>query len=124
MEISRLVSRSSGLIFVLGAFVLAVGACAHEKALSPEELASSEGPTRAAEEAGAQKIPAAALYLKLAHEEIAQAKVLGEKGDPRATSVLARAQADAELALAMAQEKSTEKDVKVLLDEAKTVKEQ
>ena len=53
-----------------------------------------------------------------------QRQALGAKGDPRSTSVLARAQADAELALAMAQEKSTEKETKALFDEAKEVKDQ
>jgi hypothetical protein len=66
-------------------------------------MASSEGAIRGAQEAGAQNVPAATLYLKLAEEERAKALAL-VKGDEnhRAAYMLARSEADAELAVALA----------------------
>jgi outer membrane murein-binding lipoprotein Lpp len=56
----------------------------------------------AAEEAGAYKVPSASLYLQLAKEEMENAKGLVSKGDKdQAESMLLRAQADAELAIAL-----------------------
>jgi len=56
----------------------------------------------AAEEAGASKVPSASLYLQLAKEELENAKGLVSKGDKdQAESMLLRAQADAELAIAL-----------------------
>jgi hypothetical protein len=102
--------------------LIGLGACAHEQALSPEQLAASEAQVRAAEEAGAEKIPNAALYLKLAREEIIQAKGFAKEGDPRSTSLLGRAQADAELALALAQETATADEAKKLMEEVKAAR--
>ena len=66
-----------------------------------------EGPTaaiRSAEEHGATGYPDAALYLQLAKEEMQAATELNEKGDDEeARSLLLRAEADAELAVALSQ---------------------
>jgi len=65
----------------------------------------TEGSTsgiRAAEEAGAAKVPQAALHLQLAKEELESAKQLAVKGEKeQADSMLTRAEADAELAIAL-----------------------
>jgi len=57
---------------------------------------------RAAEEAGAAKVPQASLHLQLAKEELELARDLAAKGDKKeAASMLLRAEADAELAVAL-----------------------
>jgi hypothetical protein len=66
-------------------------------------IASSEGAIRGAQEAGAQAVPEATLYLKLAQEQREHAIQLVNAGDNhRAALLLARAEADAELAVALA----------------------
>jgi hypothetical protein len=68
-------------------------------------LASAIAATRGAEEAGAPRVPRAALQLKLANEQIAQSRQMMEDGDnERADFMTLRAYNDAELALAMARE--------------------
>ncbi len=70
-----------------------------------ERLASAEAGIRAAAEVGAERVPQAALHLKLARDQLEVAKGLVERGDrERATTVFARAEADAELALTLARE--------------------
>ena len=111
---------SDSFLFLLAsAAIFGLGACAHGQVISPEQLSASEGPVRAAVEAGAEKIPSAALYLKLAREELILGKSLDEKGNKRAVTVLERAQADAELALALAQESTTEGEARKLMEEVK-----
>ena len=88
---------------VLGALVAALlFACA--TAPRPEaRMASSEGAIRGAQEAGAQNVPAATLYLQLAEEEREKAIALvKDDKNHRAEYMLARSEADAELAVALA----------------------
>ncbi|MDB4973791.1 MAG: uncharacterized protein JWN48_2132 [Myxococcaceae bacterium] len=70
-----------------------------------EQIASSLAAVRGAEEAGAQNVPEAALHVKLAQEQIEQAKKLMEHDDNlRAEDRALRAGNDAELAVAIARE--------------------
>src|SRR5262249_10531402 len=70
-----------------------------------EKLASAEAGIRAAAEVGAEGVPQAALHLKLARDQVEQAKGLVQRGDrDRATVVLDRAEADAALSLTLARE--------------------
>lgn len=70
-----------------------------------EQLAAAEAMSRAAQEGGASKVPAAAFYLQLADDEIARAQQLIASGkQDLAYNMLVRAEADAELALATARE--------------------
>ena len=88
---------------VLGALAMALLlACGH--APRPEaRMASSEGAIRGAQEAGAQSVPAATLYLRLAQEEREEALALvKDDKNHRAEYMLARSEADAELAVALA----------------------
>jgi hypothetical protein len=63
---------------------------------------ASTSAIRAAEEVGASSVPRAALYLQLAREGVENAQVLATKGEKEmAESMLLRAQADAELAVAL-----------------------
>jgi hypothetical protein len=68
-------------------------------------MASAEAASRSARELGAEKEPKAALHLKLAEEQIDQAKKLMAEGDNRrADLVLQRASSDAELSVMLAKE--------------------
>ena len=70
-----------------------------------ERLTTSEGSIRAATEMGAEREPRAALHLKLALEQLEQAKLLIADGqNARADIVLQKAFADSELALQLTKE--------------------
>jgi len=74
------------------------------------KVADSQATIRAAEEAGAQKNPQASLHLKLARDQLRKAQILiNDDENERAGLFLNQAQADAELALALAHE-STERN--------------
>jgi hypothetical protein len=72
--------------------------------LAPERLEGTQASMRSAEELGATSVPAAKLHLELAKDQAAQAKKMAADGDERAALVLARSEADAELALGLARE--------------------
>lgn len=72
-----------------------------------QPMAEAESASRSAREVGADEQPAAKLRVTLADEQIAEAKAAIAKGDnERATYLLVRARADAELALALAHEQN------------------
>lgn len=84
---------------------LSLIACAPSYAAPVQRMADAQAAYRAAKEAGAEKDPQALLHLKLAEEQFAKAKILVEQEENRrADFLLIRSKADAELALAMAQE--------------------
>lgn len=88
---------------VLAASVLGIiSGCASSPPMRTEQSTSG---IRAAEEVGAAKVPQAALHLQLAKEELERARKLAAAGDQeQGASMLLRAQADAELALALSRE--------------------
>lgn len=72
-----------------------------------DQMSAAQAAVRAAEVGGAQSDPQAALQLKRANDQIAEAKARIEDGDnEEALRLLQRAEADAEVALVMAQEQS------------------
>jgi hypothetical protein len=92
--------RQTARVCVVGA-ALIVGCASYPK--PTDRLIASEAALRGAQEAGAQGIPRASLHLRLAQEELGLARQLMNDGyDERADSVLMRAKADADLALALA----------------------
>lgn len=78
--------------------------------LPAERLERSEASIRGAEEVGASSVPAAKLHLQMAKDQTDTAKRMAADGDERAVLVLARAEADAELALGLAREVTTHAD--------------
>jgi hypothetical protein len=94
------VSKIGIMVFAVAAVATAIVAgCAANVPLRTE--ASTSG-IRAAEEAGAAKVPQASLHLQLAKEELELAKGLAAKGEKeQAASMLLRAEADAELAVVL-----------------------
>ena len=79
-------------------------ACGGAQVLKTDAPASA---IRAAEESGAAKVPRASLHLQLAKEEMDQSQKLAKNGEKeQATSFLARAEVDAELAVVLSHEQS------------------
>lgn len=67
-----------------------------------EHLAASMAAARSAQTAGAEQVPKAELHLKLAEDQIAQAREMMERGEnERADAMTIRAYNDATLALAL-----------------------
>jgi outer membrane murein-binding lipoprotein Lpp len=99
------------VITAIGASLILLAGCASHPPPS-DHLASAIAATRAAQEAGAARIPRGALQLKLAEEQIAQARKMMENGDnERADYMTLRAYNDAELALAIARDDAARKSV-------------
>jgi hypothetical protein len=109
-------------ILALAAFCV-VARCASAP-VNSERLGATEAPIRAAEEMGAAKVPQAALELKLAHEQTERAKQFMKDGEKdRADMLLLRAQADAELALALAKEAPLVAEAKSASEEVKALQQ-
>lgn len=86
----------------------ALGVGCSAATLPADRVAAPRESIRAAEELGADKVPRASLHLKLARDQISVADALLRDGDEaRASWVLLRAEADAELAVAYAKEDTT-----------------
>lgn len=93
--------RHVKVAIVAGGLLLAglITGCGSTPPLNKEASTSA---IRAAEEVGASNVPSAALYLQLAKEELEHAQGLSTRGDKeQAESMLERAQADGELAVAL-----------------------
>ncbi|MEP7051501.1 MAG: DUF4398 domain-containing protein [Pseudomonadota bacterium] len=72
-------------------------------ALPVDKLTDAKSTVRAAQEAGADSNPQAALHLKMANDELASAQAaINDKDGDRAQLLLNQAQADADLSLAQA----------------------
>jgi len=96
MKYSISVLSTSGLIALL-----AVG-CG-SSAVPLDRLTDAKATVRAAQEAGAQGTPQAALHLKMANDELAAAqKAMDDNDNDRARLLLNQAQSDADLSLALA----------------------
>ncbi len=86
-----------------------------------QRMADAESAQRSAVELGASAQPAAQLHVKLADEQMAQAKVKIHDGDNRAAdSLLIRSKADSELAIALAKEQGARVDTQRAVDESKS----
>ena len=93
------------LSMAAAAAALLAAACGSSIPPPSDRLASAEAAARSARELGAEREPKASLHLRLASEQIEQAKKLMSDGDnQRADLVLQRAGADAELAVMLAKE--------------------
>ncbi len=84
-----------------------------------QQLADVQAASRSANELGAQKNPQAQLQLKLVDEQVQQAKAAMEDGDDEmATSLLTRAKADAELAIAMTRQEDAQQGATQAADQS------
>jgi hypothetical protein len=94
----------------IGATLLGIG-CASSP-VPTEQLASAQASVRAAQELGATRVPRANLHLRLAQNQVERARQLSKDGDnDRARIVLTRANADAELAVALTREAAVYQDL-------------
>lgn len=94
---------------ILTTIAVACSAVACGASMPPptDRLAQSEAAIRSARELGAQQDPQAQLHLKLADDQVAQARMLMKDGEnKRADMVLQRATSDAELALTLTKERN------------------
>lgn len=92
------------LIATLASLACSLG-CAGSPAPATQRMADVQAAERTAIELGAHNNPRAQLHLKLAGEHLARAKEAVEDDDElRADGLLARAKADAELAIALTRE--------------------
>lgn len=89
-----------------------------------DRVASTTAAVRAAEEVGASGNPSAALHLKLAKDQLEQARTLiNDNDNRRATMVLLRAEADAEVAVALAKEANLRGEAQQALDQVQQLKQ-
>jgi hypothetical protein len=80
--------------------------------LPTDQVASAESSVRAARELGAQDVPNAKLHVRLAQEELNQARKTAAGGDgERAQMLLERARVDAELAIALTRQNKAEQSL-------------
>jgi hypothetical protein len=104
-------------------FASLASACASIPA-PQERLVASQAAIRAAEEVGANQVPAASLHLQLAREQTEHAKKLMDQGDNRrAEYSLLRAESDAELALQLAKEAPARAEAQAALDRVQDLKQ-
>ncbi|HEX6271703.1 MAG TPA: DUF4398 domain-containing protein [Polyangiaceae bacterium] len=110
----------SKLIFsiMIAAAPLVWGACGGAPPPT-QRMADAQASERTARELGANSVPSAQLSLKLAQEQIAEAKkAMADDENERAGSLLVRAKADAELALAQTREVGAKVDVAEAVEES------
>ena len=106
-------------IFSLAIMAPFLFACGASMPPPTQRLADAESAGRSARELGANNEPNAQLSLKLAEEQISQAKTAMAEGDnARADSLLIRAKADAELAVVQAREKGAKAAVQAAVDDS------
>lgn len=107
------------------AFAVLVFLVACGGAPSPDrELVAAEAAIRGAQEIGAPSIPDASLHLRLAERQVDKAKALMRDGNNgRATLMLMRAQADAELAVSLARENTLKSEAKEAADMVKDLED-
>lgn len=97
--------------------LLALGCAGHPA--PNDQMAEVLAANRSANELGAQKNPDAQLHIKLAEEQVAQAKTAMEDDDNElAASLLTRAKADAELAIALTREESAQTKAESAVDQS------
>jgi len=107
------VVRKLALRMLWVGLIAASGAACGGAAVPQETLTAAQAAAKGAEVGGANADPKAQLHLKLANEQIEKAKKLIEAGDnEEAARLVDRAQADADLALALAQQGKALRDAK------------
>lgn len=106
---------------VISALVLV--ACGSSLPPPSDRLASAEAAARSARELGADREPKAQLHMRLASEQIEQAKKLMADGDnKRADLILQRANADAELSVMLAKENNARGEAERAQEKVRNIK--
>lgn len=111
------------LCVATSAAALLLAACGASIPPPSDRLASAEAAARSARELGADRNPKAQLHLRLASEQIDQAKKLMADGDNRrAELILQRANADAELSVMLAKENNARGEAEQAQEKVKNLK--
>jgi hypothetical protein len=104
--------------------LLGLVGCAGVRPVPTEQLVESEVAIRQAEEAGAEQVPQAARLLAWAREQTRDARKLLERNKrEQAALYLQRAEADAELALALARETPVRAEAQQTLDQVRQLQQ-
>jgi hypothetical protein len=99
-------------------FLLALG-CAGSYPPPTQQMADVQAANRSANELGAQNNPKAQLHLKFAEEQLKQAKAaMADDDNKTADSLLIRAKADAELAIALTRQESAQNEASKAVDQS------
>ena len=107
------------LLITISAALLPALGCAGSYPPPTQQMADVEAANRSASELGAQNDPKAQLHLKLAEEQLLQAKTAMEKEDNKgAESLLMRAKADAELAVALTRQDNATNEAGKAVDQS------
>jgi hypothetical protein len=100
-----------------------IAGCASGPAFNQSSEASTSA-IRAAEEVGSTQVPRASLYLQLAKEELERAKQLADQGKKeQAVSLLLRAEADAELAVALSHEQTEQTEAAQAIEKVRQLRQ-
>lgn len=103
-------------------FAVVIAGCGSSPVVVNKEASTSS--IRAAEEVGAADIPSASLYLQLAKEELEKSKMHEANGEKeQSESMLLRAQADAELAVALSRSYNDNNKASKALERVKTLQQ-
>lgn len=109
---------------LVGSVLLAalIAGCGSSPAINKEASTSA---IYAAEAVGASTVPSASLYLQLAKEGLDKAKALAADGDKEeAESMLLRAQADAELAVALSHGETDKKEAAAAIERVQQLRKE
>ncbi len=104
-------------------FAAVIAGCGSTPVVVNKEASTSA--IRAAEEVGAANIPSASLYLQLAKEELVKATTHEANGEKaQSESMLLRAQADAELAVALSHSEVDKTEAAKALEKVKNLQKE
>jgi hypothetical protein len=117
-----MIGGSEKAVMAIAAALLMI-ACGSSLPPPSDRLASAEAASRSARELGADREPKAQLHLRLATEQIDQAKKLMADGDnKRADLILQRANSDAELSVMLAKENNAKTEAEKAQEKVKNLK--
>ncbi len=103
-------------------FIALIAGCGSSETVNNEASTSA---IRAAEEVGAADVASASLYLQLAKEELENAQGLAEKGEKEeAESMLLRAEADGELAVALSRSEADKTEATQAIERVRQLREE
>ncbi len=119
------VSKTGILVSALAVVAAAIATgCASAPPRTEASTEASASGIRAAEEVGAAEVPRAAFHLQLAKEELEHAKELIKKNEKeRAASLLMRAEADGELAIALSHADAEKSEARAAMERVRQLRQ-
>ena len=98
--------------------------CASSYPVPNDQMAAAQKEVGRAEQSGAPRVPDAKLHLQLAHENLTKAKSFMEKDNQRASILIQRAAAEAELALSLSTHETAKTESNEAVEQLGKVKDQ